>query len=346
MTLEGANVFFDASDYAIYTMNSTNTGQYCVVLPKNNNGTYNMLVDLHMKSSFDSINSGSKTKEQLIEEIKNEYVGVKTKYNDGILVIPMIDENLYASAVINNDKQKMFDKVKKIGAITSEIYKKLTDGGIDKQKIDQKIIIIIKNNDDIKFVDWLKEQMPNFVIGVNASELQPVNNANPFMAESPAPAVPNDIFGAPTNNQETLTVSSVNNNVFNTPPVSQTAPANDIFSTPTSAAEPVTPVPTPEVQQQVQQLVAESNSPVQPMPAPQEVPTLTAVQATPLEATTTITPVTDQNSTTGEQSSGENIPAQKGSKGFTNLLILLVVLVGVTLFSIELGKFLYNTFGA
>ena len=42
MTLEGANVFFDASDYIIYTMNSDTVGQYCAVLPKNNNGTYNM----------------------------------------------------------------------------------------------------------------------------------------------------------------------------------------------------------------------------------------------------------------------------------------------------------------
>ena len=160
MTLNGANVFFDTTDYTIYTMNSVNTGRYCVVLPKNNNGTYNMLVDLHMQNAFDSVSNGSKTKEQLVEEIKNEYMGVKTKYNDGILVLPMIDENLYANAVITNDKQKMFDKVKKIGAITSEIYKKLTDDGIDKQKIDQKIIIIIKNNDDINnitFGDIIRE---------------------------------------------------------------------------------------------------------------------------------------------------------------------------------------------
>ena len=126
MTLEGANVFFDTTDYTIYTMNSGATGQYCVVLPKNTNGNYNMLVDLHMKNSFDSVTSGSKTKEQLIEEIKIEYTGVKTKYNDGILVIPMIDEILYQTAVINNDKQKMFDKVKKIGAITINCEKDTT----------------------------------------------------------------------------------------------------------------------------------------------------------------------------------------------------------------------------
>ena len=35
----------------------------------------------------------------------------------------------------------------------------------------------------------------------------------------------------------------------------------------------------------------------------------------------------------------------KASKGIANLLILLVILVGVTLASIELGKFLYNVYG-
>ena len=369
MTLEGANIFFDATDYTIYTMNSMTTGQYCVVLPKNNNGTYNMLVDLHMKNAFDSINNGSKTKEQLIEEIKNEYSGVKTKYNDGILVIPMIDENLYASAILNNDKQKMFDKVKKIGAITSEIYKKLTDSGIDKQKIDQKIIIIVKNNDDIKFVDWLKEQMPNFVIGVNSSELQNTNNVNPFMennnpfmSETSAPtASTNDnIFGsAPVNN-------SANNDIFSTPAANNPTPTNDIFSTPAPSTNNVVENAPFQANQEVQQPAVEQSAPIEPtvdntnifgtataqeptpvvnnqepvQPAQEPVP----VQSTPLEATTTIAPV-EQQQPVATEAPVENIPEKKGSKGFTNLIILVVVLVGVTLISIELGKFLYNTYG-
>lgn len=378
MTLEGANIFFDATDYTIYTMNSVTTGRYCVVLPKNNNGTYNMLVDLHMKNSFDSINNGSKTKEQLIEEIKNEYSGVKTKYSDGILVIPMIDENLYASAILNNDKQKMFDKVKKIGAITSEIYKKLTDSGIDKQKIDQKIIIIIKNNDDIKFVDWLKEQMPNFVIGVNSSELQNTNNVNPFMEnnnpfmpETPVTTTPtnDNVFGsAPANNV-------ANNDIFSTTASNNPTPTNDIFSTTAPATNNVIENAPFQANAEVQQPVVEQSAtggPITEIPnifgAPTtqepisvvnnqnlEQPTQepTPVQSTPLEATTTITPIAqpestpttnpvEQNTTTG---SPEGIPEKKGSKGFTNLIILIVVLVGVTFISIELGKFLYNTYG-
>lgn len=368
MTLEGANIFFDATDYTIYTMNSVTTGQYCVVLPKKNNGTYNMLVDIHMKNAFDSINNGSKTKEQLIEEIKNEYNGVKTKYSDGILVIPMIDENLYASAIANNDKQKMIDKVKKIGAITSEIYKKLTDTGIDKQKIDQKIIIIIKNNDDIKFVDWLKEQMPNFVISVNSSELQNTNNvnpfmenSNPFMPETPVTVTPtnDNIFGsAPVNN-------TPNNDIFSAPAETNPAPTNDIFSNPAPATNNVVGAAPFQANTEVQQPTVEQNAPVgttvdnnifgtpvtqeptpavnNPVPAqqPQEP---TPVQNTPLEATTTITPV-EQPAPVATEVPTENIPEKKGSKGFTNLIILVVVLVGVTFISIELGKFLYNTYG-
>ena len=71
------------------------------------------------------------------------------------------------------------------------------------------------------------------------------------------------------------------------------------------------------------------------------------VQSTPLEATTTITPVqaTEVNNAGEQQPADANIPEKKGSKGFTNLLILLVVLVIVTFISIELGKFLYNTYG-
>lgn len=351
MMLEGGNIFFDTTDYAIYAMNSVNTGQYCVVLPKNNNANYNMLIDLHMKNAFDNVNNGSKTKEQLIEEIKNEYMGVKSKYNDGILVIPMIDENVYATSIINNDKQKMFDEVKKIGAITSEIYKKLTESGIEKQKIDQKITIIIKNNDDIKFVDWLKEQMPNFVIGINQSELQPSNNINPFMTGT-NPFMP-----------DTPVPPIENNNIFTTPVQEPKVATNDIFGTPlyndTNQTQVVQPIPQevsplavenvqPNVQSQqvVEPIVAQPTpvTPVQTTPVAETTPVApNPVQPTPIEATTTIPVQSTVNTPDSEEDS--SVPESKGSKGFTNLLILLVILAVVTIVSIELGKFLYNTYG-
>ena len=59
MTLEGAININETDSYIIYTMNSVTTGQYGVVVPKNVTGTLNMLVDLHMKSSFDGVINGS-----------------------------------------------------------------------------------------------------------------------------------------------------------------------------------------------------------------------------------------------------------------------------------------------
>ena len=79
--------------------------------------------------------------------------------------VPNISAIFFQNIVNNSDKQKMFDEVQKIGSITSELYKKLTSQGIDKQRTDQKIIIVEKDNCDEKFVLWLKEQngMNNFI---------------------------------------------------------------------------------------------------------------------------------------------------------------------------------------
>ena len=209
--------------------------------------------------------------------------------------------------------------------------------------------------------------MPNFVIGVNISELQVTTNVNPFMNEAPSaePVVPNDIFGVAPTAPVAEETNSVDNNIFNAPPVSEPAPTtvvNDVFNTPTPAPEvpqQVAPEATPTT---VAQPVVEQPTPAQPVtPEPVVAPTSTEavvtqpqaepvapapteVTATPLEGTTTITPVTDTTSATNEQST-EAVVAKKGSKGFVNLIILLGVLVGVTLISIELGKFLYNTYG-
>ena len=129
MTLEGAINLNETTDYIIYTMNSVTTGQYGVVVPKNINGTLNMLVDLHMKGLFDGVSNGTKTKDELVNLITEEYNKLKTKYAEGMLVMPMIDEANFNNTIATGDKQKMFDEVKKIGAITSELYKKLTEAG-------------------------------------------------------------------------------------------------------------------------------------------------------------------------------------------------------------------------
>lgn len=405
MTLEGAINFNETNDYIIYTMNSATTGQYGVVLPKNIGTTLNMLVDFRMKSAFDGVGNGTKTKEQLVQEIHNEYLKLKGQYADGMLVMPMFDENMFLAAVNNNDKQKMFDVEKAIAAITSELYKKLTESGVDKQKIDQKIIIVEKGQEDEKFVAWLKEQMPNpgFVEGVKIEEKQNVEVVNPFMAS-------NDIFGTATAEvkQETVqpstpasggifdniapvaqpmsvsatseplvtpqpSIDPIVTDVHNVPTgiVNNAVPGGnvDIFGTPlgvkdvenNSATTPVNNVspvvePTnvfgPAVAQPSVQPVVESSAPVQNPQAVVQPSVASAVEvpkpveSSPLDGTMTFSAVanpTETNvATNGEE---ENVIGHK-SKGFANLLILVVILVGVTIASIELGKFLYNVYGA
>ena len=148
MKLEGANAFSENNLFTIYTVNSMTSGEYAVVMPKEVMGTVNMLIDFHQKSFFDNLISGSKTKDDLMKVLEGEYNFIKNTYANFMLVLPMFDENSYISIVNSKDKQKMFDEVKKIGAITSEVYKKVTESGFNAQNIDQKIIVLEKTNED------------------------------------------------------------------------------------------------------------------------------------------------------------------------------------------------------
>ena len=163
MILEGANKLKETNEYNIYTINSAAAGQYCVIVPNDTTGTLNMLIDLHQKPLFDEVSSGTKTKDDLINVLTEEYQKGKAKYPSSILIVPMINNEEFSSAVSTLDKQKMFDETKKIGAITSELYKKLTSAGLDKQKIDQKIIMIENKEEDTKFGICSFNQVTNFV---------------------------------------------------------------------------------------------------------------------------------------------------------------------------------------
>lgn len=345
MTLEGAINFSENSDSIIYTMNSNQTGQYCAIIPKNTDGELSMLIDMNMKSSFDSLMNNNLTKEELIDKINEEYRYIKASYPFGMLILPMLDINLLESAINSNDKQKMFDETKKIGGITSELYKKLTDAGVEKSKINQKITIIETTESDTKFVEWLKNQMPNFVDGVTLEDLKtkyqvesiPPTNENPFAninpftnvaveepnkKEDPQPSTTN-IFETPTS--ESISESTNKETTESSPEVSTVT--NNIFESPTN-----------EIKEEVT-----SSEPNQTISEPKP------IQNTPLENTTIITPtdplqptpVPEQATTTHEE-----VESAPKSGGFANLLILLVILIGVTIVSIELGKFLYNTYGA
>lgn len=381
MKLEGANAFSENNLFTIYTVNSMTSGEYAVVMPKEVIGTVNMLIDFHQKNFFDNLISGSKTKDDLMKVLEGEYNFIKNTYANFMLVLPMFDENSYISIVNSKDKQKMFDEVKKIGAITSEVYKKVTESGFNAQNIDQKIIVLEKTNEDTSFVEWLKEQMPNFVEGLKYQEVKQ-EAVNPFMGVNP--------FGpAPVENPTSTTVQPSGNSIFDTPVTPQPAvqpepvvtptigatPNNDIFGT--SAPQTPTPVqqssnetpientnsifgnPTPtqttvEPTQQVQSTMPNIgfSTPTENISTP--VATPQPINAVDLEGTTAFRPIPgdttqiqNPNPTTSvEAKSIEEVQEEhKSSKGIANLLILLVILVGVTLASIELGKFLYNVYG-
>ena len=344
MTLNGANIFNENNDNTIYTVNSPNNGQYSTIIPKNTEGNLSMFVDINLKADFDSLIANSITKEALIEKLNKEYSDLNVNNPNGILVIPMTDIESLTNAVNSNDKQKVFDETKKIGGITSELYKNLTESGIDKSRINQKIMIIEKNEIDTKFVEWLKEQMPNFVDGIkleNNEQISTDNNTftstNPFTGETsnvdtpvtePQPEIPvtNDIFATPT--EEPTAVEETPTEVTSIPT------NNDVFGTPIEPT-PVTPEP----------IVEQTPEVAEPQP----------IQSTPIDSTPVATPETNNESNninqTPEQTNStqvENVEnnIDKKSGGFANLLILLVVLAVVTVASIELGKFLFNTFGA
>ncbi len=383
MKLEGANAFSENNLFTIYTVNSMTSGEYVVVMPKEVMGTVNMLIDFHQKSFFDNLISGSKTKDDLMKVLEGEYNFIKNTYANFMLVLPMFDENSYISIVNSKDKQKMFDEVKKIGAITSEVYKKVTESGINAQNIDQKIIVLEKTNEDTSFVEWLKEQMPNFVEGLKYQE-EKKEVVNPFMGVNP--------FGpTPVENPTSTTVQPSGNSIFDTPvtpqptvqpepvvtPAIEAAPNNDIFGTsapqtppPVQQSSNETPIentnsifgnPTPtqttvEPTQQVQSTMPNIgfSTPTENVSTP--VATPQPINTVDLEGTTAFRPIPGDTTqiqnpnpptaTPVEEKSIEEVQEEhKASKGIANLLILLVILVGVTLASIELGKFLYNVYG-
>lgn len=377
MKLEGANAFSENNLFTVYTVNSMTSGEYAVVMPKEVMGTVNMLIDFHQKSFFDDLISGSKTKDDLMKVLEGEYNFIKNTYSNFMLVLPMFDENSYISIVNSKDKQKMFDEVKKIGAITSEVYKKVTESGFNAQNIDQKIIVLEKTNEDTSFVEWLKEQMPNFVEGLKYQE-EKKEEINPFMGVNP--------FGpAPVENPTSTTVQPSGNSIFDTPvtpqpavtPTVEATPNNDIFGnsipqtpTPVQQSSNETPIentnsifgnptptqPTVEPTQQVQSTMPNIgfSTPTENVSTP--VATPQPINTVDLEGTTAFRPIPgdttqfqNPNPTTAtpiEAKSIEEVQEEhKSSKGIANLLILLVILVGVTLASIELGKFLYNVYG-
>ena len=375
MTLAGVSAFLENDKFTVYPVNSAVGGQYVAVMPKNVLGNINVLLDLHQKRIFDDLQTGNESKDSLLKEINDSYDFIKNTYQDFILVYPMFVEEEYVSVVNSNDKQKLFDEVKKMGAITSEIYKKVTENGVDASRIDQKIIILEKTSEDSKFVAWLKEQMPNFVEGLKVvvekkEEVNPFMGMNPF---GPAP-VQEKVVENTTPSVVPTTGSSIFDNVAPSTPVPPVIPnpvppitekvkpqtvSNDIFASPV-ANTPVNetrPTSNGQVEQQSSSssifgTSSASSSPVNnaSLNTPPTTEAPKPVNHVDLEGTTAFRPIPgDTSVSVEEQKEMQKVEeVQKnhiGSKGIANLLILVIILVGVTFASIELGKFLYSVYG-
>ena len=375
MTLAGVSAFLENDKFTVYPVNSAVGGQYVAVMPKNVLGNINVLLDLHQKRFFDDLQTGNESKDSLLKEINDSYDFIKNTYQDFILVYPMFVEEEYVSVVNSNDKQKLFDEVKKMGAITSEIYKKVTENGVDASRIDQKIIILEKTSEDSKFVAWLKEQMPNFVEGLKVG-VEKKDEVNPFMGMNPfGPApVQEKVVENTTPPVAPTTGSSIFDNVAPSTPIPPVTPnpvpsiteevkpqtvSNDIFASPVAntPVNEVAPTSNGQVGQQSSSdsifgAPSASSSPVNSasLNTPSTAFAPQPVNHVDLDGTTAFRPIPgDTSVSVEEQKEMQKVEeVQKnhiGSKGIANLLILLVILVGVTIASIELGKFLYNVYG-
>lgn len=320
MKVGGVNSFSENDNCIIYTMSSSAFGNYCMVVPKQESNGIKMVVDLNMKSVFDEMMAGKISRDNLIQTIYDEYRLIQSKYESFVLVMPMEEVSIIANAIAGQDKQRLFDETKKIGAITSDIYKRIVESGMDKSRIDQKIVLLEKTENDTKFVEWLKGQMPNFVVGLSYQSLKVVNpfeNAtgvvNPFLAGTESQST-SDIFGPSNSIFDNNGVS----NVQNVEPV--VSAKEDIFPSSSNG-----------------DFFGNQDNTVEP-PKPVEAVSLENSNVGVNE------PVKEPSSDVIDNQEAVNA-IDKKSGGFANLLILLVILVVVTVVSIELGKFLYQTFG-
>lgn len=371
MILEGANLFYENDNVAIYMVNSQNAGKYSLVLSKNIGNSLEMVVDVHREKLFNEVQFGSKSKDDLVNDFTSLYNSVVSKVSDGLVVIPMLNEVEFTNIVSIKDKQKMFDETKKIGAITSEIYSKLTNAGVSKGIINQKLLFIVENDTDREFVEWLKSQMPNFVDALS------LNNGNENEVVEAASPVVNDIFASVQESEVKIESPSVNTQKNVSSPIfDNTAPVSSEPVVANSSVDNVNEMPlennsfftSPQQEQYINNLnipkenvdvfgvkvdssasanVGVNNNVQEEVKLEEPKP----VESSHLEGTMTFeainsnqVSVQEQNNDTSDSSG--NVVESRSKNGFVNLLILLVVLVVITIVSIELGKFLYSVYGA
>lgn len=304
-------------EYSIYSLNGNSICLFCV--PENIKGTLGLYLDLNMEKDYNELLQGAKTQQQVVEKVGEDYKLLNGTYPSSVYVVPNFNNVNLSNALNTNDKQAIFNAIGGIGNDTKKIQSILASKGI---ALDSKIIVVEKSDTDKQFANWLKEQ--NIGEGVSFGELNKVQNfGNPFVSAQP-------LQGEVVNN---VSVSS-NPPIFGEPVV-QSA------SDPAQGVQQVHPT---QPQMSVPSLQSTQVIPSVQGPAP--------VQGVVLENPNLDNTTTLQAQPQGYDMNGPSVAKVRSRKlnninnrGYVNIVVLMAVIVGVTLLSIQLGKFLYSIYG-
>lgn len=167
-------VFATDANFTIYSMGNESTGLYFACVPNNLKDTLKVFVDLHKKGDFNlyrEIRNDLK-REDLVVKLKDVNKFINGMNHSGVYVMPFID----IAAVENlNDQAKgeEFNRVfKMIAGCTKDVSEKLNNFSNGQRTIEQAITIIEQTESDKHFVAWLKQQFPNFVLGITLDDLR------------------------------------------------------------------------------------------------------------------------------------------------------------------------------
>lgn len=293
------------SEFSVYSLKGNDICLF--VVPEKIIGKLSLYLDLNLESDYTLLLQGSKTQQQIIEEIAKDYKVLGASYSNSVYVVPNFNINGLSGAMNVNDKQAIFSSISTIGTKTKEIQSVLASKGI---ALDSKINIVVKSEVDKKFALWLQGQ--NIGTGISFEELKNKNNVNPFVNNVNTSSNPFANVGE--------SQIGTSNNVQNP----QIMPENNQFAFSNNNA-------VGEMKQNDANL---QDTKVIPVPTPVDGATL---QGADLDGQTI-----DVNDSALEN----NVKKRKlGNKGYVNIVILMAVLVGVTLLSIQIGKFLYSIYG-
>lgn len=293
------------SDFSVYSLNGNDICLF--VVPEHVNGSLSLYLDLNMESDYKDILSGVKSQQQVIKKIEGDYDLLDNLYKNSVYVVPNFNTSNLSNVLDVNDKQAVFNSITNLAVFTKGIQSVLATKGVS---LDTKINIVVKNEVDNKLGNWLSIQ--NIGKGVSFEELKSNNRSqnmsNPFMNSASTSSNP---FADFQNSQ-----SVVDQTVVQSQP-SQAVNNQPIFGDST--------VQSPS-QSQIGQNVQVSSTSVQG-PAPVQGVTLESYEQEEVVA----------------RPKGRKL--ELGRKGYVNIVILMAILVGVTLISIQLGKFLYSIYG-